>query len=192
LYSGNAQGANSVAIGLSAAASNQGAQSIAIGTNAATNIQGQNAVAIGTQAGQSLQNNNSVAIGTQAGQTNLGVNSIAIGYQAGTVNQANNSIILNASGTDVQSTTTGLFIAPIRNVAGAVFSIPLSYNTTTKEVTYGWAVSTFAGLPTAASAGVGARAFVTDCVTVTFNSLAGGSGGGKVPVFSDGTNWRVG
>lgn len=47
-------------------------------------------------------------------------------------------------------------------------------------------------LPAAATAGAGARYFVTDANTTTFNSTFSGSGANAVPVFSDGTNWRVG
>jgi hypothetical protein len=53
-------------------------------------------------------------------------------------------------------------------------------------------VYAFADLPTAANAGVGARAFVTDSSVSTFGSNVAGGGSGKVPVYSDGTNWKVG
>lgn len=52
--------------------------------------------------------------------------------------------------------------------------------------------STFAGLPTAAAAGSGARAFITDCTVTGFRAVAAGGGANAVPVHSDGTNWRVG
>jgi hypothetical protein len=53
----------------------------------------------------------------------------------------------------------------------------------------------FASLPAAATAGVGARAFVTDALTtlalgIGTTVLAGGAN--KVPVHSDGTNWIYG
>jgi hypothetical protein len=51
---------------------------------------------------------------------------------------------------------------------------------------------TFGDLPSAASAGAGARAFVTDGSTATFNATIAGGGANVVPVFSDGTNWKVG
>jgi hypothetical protein len=47
-------------------------------------------------------------------------------------------------------------------------------------------------LPSAATAGTGARAFVTDANTVTFYSNVGNGGSNSVPVFSNGTNWLVG
>jgi hypothetical protein len=47
-------------------------------------------------------------------------------------------------------------------------------------------------LPNAATIGVGARAFVTDSSVTTFGSIVADLGGNKVPVYSDGTDWRVG
>lgn len=52
--------------------------------------------------------------------------------------------------------------------------------------------TTVSSLPTAASVGAGARSFVTDANTTTFNSAVSGSGGNAMPVFSDGTSWRIG
>ena len=53
-------------------------------------------------------------------------------------------------------------------------------------------VFTVATLPGAAQLGVGARAFVIDSSVTTFGSTVAGGGSGKVPVYSDGTNWKVG
>ena len=47
-------------------------------------------------------------------------------------------------------------------------------------------------LPSAVTEGVGARAFVSDAVANTFNTAYVGSGTNKIPVFSDGTVWRIG
>jgi len=38
----------------------------------------------------------------------------------------------------------------------------------------------------------GTRAFITDGSTSTFNATVTGGGANKVPIFSDGTNWKVG
>ena len=51
---------------------------------------------------------------------------------------------------------------------------------------------TFASLPTAASMGVGARAFITDGVAAVFNTTATNGGANILPVFSDGVQWRYG
>jgi hypothetical protein len=51
---------------------------------------------------------------------------------------------------------------------------------------------TVATLPSAVTSGVGARAFVSDANATTFASTVAGGGANKVPVYSDGTNWKVG
>ena len=51
-------------------------------------------------------------------------------------------------------------------------------------------VFTVATLPSAAE--VGARAFVTDSSVTTFGSTVVAGGANKVPVYSDGTDWKVG
>lgn len=52
--------------------------------------------------------------------------------------------------------------------------------------------TTVASLPSAATAGAGARAMVTDSNTATFNATVAGGGANIVPVFSNGTDWKVG
>ena len=51
-------------------------------------------------------------------------------------------------------------------------------------------------LPAAATVGAGTRGFVSDATTTTFASVVTGSGSasaaGTVPVYSDGTDWRIG
>jgi hypothetical protein len=47
-------------------------------------------------------------------------------------------------------------------------------------------------LPNAAVAGVGARTFVSDSSVTTFNTTVVGGGSNTVPVFSNGTTWKVG
>lgn len=49
-----------------------------------------------------------------------------------------------------------------------------------------------ASLPSAATAGSGARSMVTDANATTFASIVAGGGANTVPVYSDGTNWRIG
>jgi hypothetical protein len=52
--------------------------------------------------------------------------------------------------------------------------------------------TTLSALGSAATAGVGSRAFITDATTATFNATAVGGGSLKVNVHSDGTNWLIG
>lgn len=49
-----------------------------------------------------------------------------------------------------------------------------------------------ADLPSAVDSGSGTRAFVSDATLPTFGSVVVGGGAVKTPVYSDGTNWRVG
>jgi hypothetical protein len=51
---------------------------------------------------------------------------------------------------------------------------------------------TYVQLPTAVNAGAGARAFITDGSSTTFAATVAGGGANKVPVYSDGTVWKVG
>ena len=51
---------------------------------------------------------------------------------------------------------------------------------------------TVATLPSAVTSGKGARSFVTDALSPTFGSTVAAGGAVAVPVYSDGTNWKVG
>ena len=52
--------------------------------------------------------------------------------------------------------------------------------------------TTVASLPAAATAGAGARAFVTDATATTYGSVVAGGGSNKVPVWADGISWYIG
>ena len=47
-------------------------------------------------------------------------------------------------------------------------------------------------LPSAVTSGKGARSFVTDALAPTFGATVVTGGAVAVPVYSDGTNWKVG
>jgi len=49
-----------------------------------------------------------------------------------------------------------------------------------------------ADLPSAVTATAGARTFVSDSSVTTFNTTVAGGGANTVPVFFNGTNWKVG
>lgn len=70
----------------------------------------------------------------------------------------------------------------VSHVAGQVYSI---YPVRTVAVTV-------ANLPSASAQGSGARAFVSDANATTFASIVAAGGSNRVPVYSDGTNWRIG
>jgi len=145
----NGQGTDSVAIGNQSARKSQGASAIAIGEQAGMTNQGQYAIAIGYQTAPSSQSTNAIAIGLRAGKVNQGESSIAIGQNAGTTNQHANSIILNASGSDVNTTVASSFcVKPIRNLTATNM---LFYNNTSSEITYGALDSTYLTITNAQS-----------------------------------------
>jgi len=53
-------------------------------------------------------------------------------------------------------------------------------------------VTTVAKLPTASTSNVGTRTFVSDSTTTTFGATVTGGGTNTVPVYSNGTSWKVG
>ena len=123
-----------VAIGSNAGESSQGEYGVAIGNGAGQLFQGTNAVAIGS-AGYEDQGQYAIAIGSGAGDTEQGAYAIAIGAGAGANNQTAGSIIIDATNTVQSAAGAGLHIAPIRT--GETSNNLLSYNTTSKEITYG-------------------------------------------------------
>ena len=64
---------------------------------------------------------------------------MAIGSGAGQTSQSSNSIILNASGSPLNNTTSGLFVNPIRSLVNTYAATPsqcLWYNPVTSEICY--------------------------------------------------------
>jgi hypothetical protein len=51
---------------------------------------------------------------------------------------------------------------------------------------------TVATLPSAVTSGKGARSFVTDALAPVFGATVASGGATATPVYSDGTNWKVG
>ena len=127
------QATTAVAIGINAGSTSQSTNSVAIGNSAGNTNQHSNAIAIGWGAGQTRQSTNAIAIGYNAGNSQQGLNAIAIGTFAGIANQSASSIVLNASGSNLNATTLGLFVNPIRNTAA---SYSLKYNPTSSEISY--------------------------------------------------------
>jgi hypothetical protein len=128
------QGFGATALGYVAGYSNQGNSAIAIGNQAGSITQGNNAVALGYGAGSNIQGNGAVALGYVAGYSNQGNSAIAIGSYAGISNQASNSIVLNASDVNLDASTTGTFISPVRSTINT--ANVLCYDVVTKEVSY--------------------------------------------------------
>ena len=53
-------------------------------------------------------------------------------------------------------------------------------------------ITTVAKLPTASTTNAGTRTFVSDSTTTTFGATVTGGGSNTVPVYSNGTSWKVG
>ena len=130
----NTQGLNTVALGNVAGQQLQGANAIALGYGAGNYTQANNSIAIGAYAGNYTQGNGAVAIGSYAGNFYQGLNAIAIGNNAGVSSQASNSIVLNASGSNLNASTTGTFISPVRSTSNT--TNVLTYNVITNEMSY--------------------------------------------------------
>jgi len=129
------QGDQCVAMGYLCGATGQNFGSTAIGYECGKENQQSNAVAVGAQAGEISQGSGSVCIGNSAGQTNCGKNSICIGKKAGQTNSHDSTIVFNAHNSNALNTdgASRFYVQPIRNATG---NGCMSYNDTTKEITY--------------------------------------------------------
>ena len=132
----NTQGASAVAVGRNAGQTTQGNFAVAVGAGAGGSTQGIQAIAMGSSAASTNQGDNAVALGAGAGQTSQGANAVALGRSAGLTNQPASSIIINATGSPLNGTNSGFYVAPVRNDTGNVTNV-VYYNTTTNEVTFG-------------------------------------------------------
>jgi hypothetical protein len=118
--------------------------------------------------------------------TSQGSHAVAIGYLAGETSQGSNSIILNASATDLSSSTTdAFFVSPIR---AATTSNTLYYNTTTKEITEGAGSPIYAyyNQPTESSFASGTDKTVSGWTTVRQDTGFSMSGTGRLTIASAG------
>jgi len=100
-------------------------------------------------------------------------------------------------GANVNATThTGTTVSVTGNITGGNVLFGAGVVSGTGNITGGPYLKTssltVATLPVAATAGAGARSFVSDATATTFASIVAGSGANPVPVFSDGTNWKIG
>jgi len=206
----NTTGTNNTAVGYDALTSNtDGIQNTALGATALdSNAGGDYNTAVGYSAlATATTANYNTAVGyralntdeTGSGNTALGsdalfavtgANNTAIGYAAGdSLTTGSNNVVIghNADGSSAtvsneitlgNSSITSLRVPGLTMTAGA------------KWINNG--TQTVAALAAAGTAGAGARAVVTDANATTFHSIVAGGGANVVPVFSDGTNWRIG
>ena len=187
-YSGKTiiSGTDLTAGGYFALALATGSQNSAFGSYAGANVAAGAANALmGYLAGNAITSgSNNVAIGSSAGLVNqTGSNNIHIGQNtSAAANNVTNEIVIGQGQTGLGSNTT---------------KIGSSSTTTTQLhgiVVAARAVNTVATLPVAAVSTYG-RSVVADAnttLTAGIGTVVAGGGANIVPVFCDGTNWRIG
>jgi hypothetical protein len=182
LLTGISAGGNSTAIA-------NGTSNVSIATanaNVTVSVSGVGNVAIFTPTGLNL-----TGLISATGNATVG-NILSSGIISVAGNIFANSVVSTGSGSGSISGTgniTGgnLFSTGIISTAGNIFGGNIILGGISKDRLY-----TVATLPPAATANIGARAFVTDSNTTTFYANIGGGGTNATPVFSDGVSWRVG
>lgn len=106
----------------------------------------------------------------------------------------NSTLTIGASTGNTTVSYTANSIVAIANTSGTALSV--TGNITGGNILTGGILRTtaivVASLPTAAGAAAGARSFVTDATAATFGTIVAGGGANAVPVWSDGTNWKIG
>jgi hypothetical protein len=174
-----------------------GNQNIAVGAQSLfANTNGLNNVSVGVY---SLLSNttggSNTAIGTQAlnGNTTAS-NNTAVGYQAGYNNTtgANNTFIGYTAGTAVTTGSNLIVIGYTATASSITATNEITIGNSSVTVTRLGGTTVVASLPSAATVGAGARSFVTNSLSPTFGTTVVGGGTVSVPVYSDGTNWKVG
>ena len=125
---------------------------------------------------------------------------IGIGGTAGTgtitVGQSTVSQTTNIQAGATASGSTKTIALGTSGLAGSTTNISIGSTTGTSITTINGIKKqqnyTVATLPSASTSGVGARSFVTDALAPNFNVTVVTGGTVAVPVFSDGTAWKVG
>ena len=216
------QGADAVAIGSQAGETSQGVAAVAIGALAGETAQGNNSIIINaTSAALNQTTPNTFTVApvrndtsniaevlfynttskevTYSNTINVSGN-ISAGQFIGDGGGISNVAGANVSGTVALATTSetvSTAAQPNITSTGTLTSLTVSGNITGQSyISATTAIQTtpvvVASLPAAATAGSGARAFVSDANDTAFNAIVAGSGANNLPVFSDGTDWRIG
>jgi hypothetical protein len=135
-------------------------------------------------------NGGNTGVGADALLVATGSNNTAVGYAAGNslTTGSNNTVI--GYDADVSGATVSNEITLGNSSITSLRAPGLTMTVGLKWINNG--TQTVAALVAAGTAGAGARAVVTDANATTFHAIVAGSGANVVPVFSDGTNWRIG
>ena len=206
----NTTGSNNVAVGYNAMTANtDGFQNTAVGSEALdANTSGDYSTALGYQAltaattadynvaagyralNATTTGGSNTAVGADALLLATGTGNTAVGRQAGdSITTGSNNLVLG-NGADASAATVSNEIT-LGNSSVTSMRVPgLTLTAGTKWINNG--TQTVAMLVAAGTAGAGARAVVTDANATTFAAIVAGGGANVVPVYSDGTNWRIG
>jgi len=135
-------------------------------------------------------NGGNTGVGADALLVATGSNNTAVGYAAGNslTTGSNNTVI--GYDADVSGATVSNEITLGNSSITSLRAPGLTMTVGLKWINNG--TQTVAALIAAGTAGAGARAVVTDASATTFHSIVAGGGANVVPVFSDGTDWRIG
>lgn len=196
---------SSLIVGNNATSNAVASYSIVLGNLAcAENTRVVSSVVIGQSAGEAKisDTQRSIFIGFRTPKT-VGVssstfsNTVAIGQfdEADTFipdGNYNNFIGIGFHGTDCANDKIQIGTAIYHNIVDIAGKFHWENNVASFKGVAKSDVYTVATLPNAATVGMGARAFVSDALLPTFGNTVTGGGTVPVPVYSDGTAWRVG
>ena len=169
-----------------------GEVSFAATANAVAGANVSGTVALATTSGtvSTAAQPNITSTGTLTSLTVTGALGVTTGIITGDGGGISNIVAANISGT----VNTAVLAQEVINSAqpnigsvGTLSTLLVSGNITGQSY-----ISATTSLPAAATAGSGARAFVSDANDTAFNAIVAGSGANNLPVFSDGTDWRIG
>ena len=186
------------------ATGNANVGNLGFGTGAITgtgNITGGNIIGIIAAGSNAITTTGNITGGNIIGAHANGNSNIDIPSANGNVNisAVGNANILVVTGTGANITGTLNVSANTNfinvNATLGNYTANVSANNFTANVIVKTTAVLFTNLPSAATAGAGARAFITDgnlAASTNFGAQVSGSGSNNVPVYSDGTNWRIG
>lgn len=192
-----------IAVGANAAATSGGAYSIYIGDQAGRYADGSSTLYntfVGYRSGRGTSvvstggGNNTGVGGENMLSFTSGSNNALLGFYAGkALSSGSDNVHLGAYAGQATSTGTNQVVVGYNAAASsATVSNEITIGNTDHNVVRFPGTTTVSGLPSASTVGAGARSFVTDATATTFASIVAGGGSTGVPVYSDGTNWRIG
>jgi len=133
---------------------------------------------------------------TATGNTGIGINSLTVNNLLSVTSPTTADSLADVLFATTATTKKGLVIQAKASQTANLQEWQNSAGTALASVSAGGVVKTVvltvATLPAAATAGAGSIAFVSDANATTFASIVAGGGANGVPVYSDGTNWRIG